>query len=87
MPGRNASFGDAGKPQDGDMGKQKAPKRRFRNGTKTDEESIQKRKSKKLKFYKGKKGQFEKENKDGKTRQNITKDEDKRRPKWMKNKF
>lgn len=87
MPGRNATFGDAGKPQDADMGKQKAPKRRFRNGTKTQEESVQQRKTKKLKYYKLKKTQFEKENKDGQTKANITKNEDNRRPQWMKNKF
>lgn len=39
MPGRNATFGDAGKPANNQMGQQKAPARRFANGTKTTEKT------------------------------------------------
>jgi hypothetical protein len=43
-PGRNASMADAGKPADNSMGNQKAPARRFDNGTKTTEETTGERK-------------------------------------------
>merc|ERR1712227_387836 len=39
MPGRNASMGDAGKPQNSEMGQQKAFARRKSNGQKTTEET------------------------------------------------
>jgi len=44
MPGRNASFADAGKPANGTMGQQKAPARRYANGTKTQEKTTKERK-------------------------------------------
>lgn len=50
-PGRNASMADAGKPADNTMGQQKAPARRFANGTKTTEETTDQRKQKKYNYY------------------------------------
>lgn len=84
MPGRNASFGDAGKPQNGTMGQQKAPARRFSNGTKTQEKTTKERKDQKFNYYQGNKDKFEKENKDGATKQNRTKNEEGRKPQWYK---
>ena len=52
MPGRNASVADAGKVEDGDVGKQLAPPRRFSNGTKTSMETTEQRKEKKYQYYK-----------------------------------
>lgn len=74
-PGRNASMANYGKPSSGEMGQQKAPARRFQNGTKTSEETIQQRKEKKYQYYKSKKGTFEKENKEGKTKKEIQSNE------------
>lgn len=68
MPGRNASMADAGKPADNEMGQQKAPARRFGNGTKTSEETTGDRKEKKYQYYKSKKTEYQKENDEGKTK-------------------
>lgn len=50
-PGRNASMADYGKPTANEMGQQKAPARRFGNGTKTTEETTEDRKSRKFQYY------------------------------------
>jgi hypothetical protein len=68
MPGRNASVADAGKVEDGDVGKQLAPPRRFSNGTKTSMETTEQRKEKKYQYYKSKKQEYQKENDEGKTK-------------------
>lgn len=86
MPGRNATFGNAGKPSDNDarQGRQKAPARRFANGTKTTEKTTRERKTEKLQYYQGNKQRFEKENKDGATKANRTRNEEGRKPRWYK---
>ena len=51
---------NAGKPQSADMGKQKAPARRYPgNNTKTKEETVDERSKKKFEYYKKKKSTFE----------------------------
>lgn len=70
-PGRNASMADAGKPSDNSMGTQEAPARRKANGQKTTKETIGQRKTKKFNYYQTNKQTFEKQNNDGKTKQEI----------------
>lgn len=67
-PGRNASIADAGKPADNKMGEQKAPARRKKDGSKTQEKTTEQRGKEKFEYYKGNKGTFEKQNKDGQTK-------------------
>lgn len=79
-PGRNASMADAGKPTDGSMGTQEAPARRKSNGQKTTKETIGQRKTRKFNYYQTNKQTFEKENNDGKTKQEIQSNENGRKP-------
>jgi hypothetical protein len=86
-PGRNASMGDAGKAQNSEMGQQKTFGRRKTSGGVTTEETTEERGKKKFNYYKGKKGEYEKENKEGKTKKEIQTNENGRKPKWMKAAF
>lgn len=56
---------DYGKPTANEMGNQKAPARRFPNGTKSSEETTTDRKKKKYNFYMSNKQKYEEENKSG----------------------